>query len=63
MPCHPVQVRSSKYISRVLTDVGEVLQAAFMKRARANSAATLGKYEGEGSANGSESLYEAGYKY
>ncbi|KAK9838491.1 hypothetical protein WJX81_002690 [Elliptochloris bilobata] len=38
-------------------------QAAFMKRARANGAASVGKFEGEGSANGGESLYEAGYKY
>jgi hypothetical protein len=34
-----------------------------MKRARANGAASVGKFEGEGSANGGESLYEAGYKY
>lgn len=39
------------------------LQAAFMKRARANGQASMGKFGGEGTANGGDSLYEANYKY
>ena len=62
MRCHPVQVREQEHLQGTHR-CGGVLQAAFMKRARANSAATLGKFDGEGSSNGGESLYEAGYKY
>lgn len=39
------------------------LQAAFMKRAHANGQASMGKFGGEGTANGGDSLYEANYKY
>ena len=39
------------------------MQAAFMKRARANGQASMGKFGGEGTANGGDSLYEANYKY
>lgn len=39
-------------------------QAVFLARCKANSDATLGKYEGEGAGGlASESLYVKGYKY
>jgi fructose-bisphosphate aldolase class I len=38
-------------------------QEAFLKRAKANSDAQLGNYEGSSDLTANESLYEADYKY
>lgn len=46
------------------TENVEKAQKAFLERCKANSEATLGKYDGgSGSGMASQSLYEAGYKY